>query len=324
MSTARAISIVVPVYQGEKTLEALIAEIEPLVAGATTPTGRTYRVSEVVLVHDGARDNSGDVMEALAARCPFVRTIWLSRNFGQHAATLAGMASTVSEFVATMDEDGQQNPRDIGKMLDVALSRNAQLVYARPLNSPPHGMLRNLASRIAKWIFVSVLGNVRMGDFNSFRLVDGQIARGVAAYGGESVYLDVALSWVVAGAQHCAVELRPERGRASGYSYRRLLSHFWQLVLTSGTKPLRWIAILGFVSILLGFMVSALVIWQKLSAQIPMQGWTSMMITLCFFSGLILVSLGIIAEYLGITVSMAMGKPPYMIVSRSRGRDDAA
>jgi undecaprenyl-phosphate 4-deoxy-4-formamido-L-arabinose transferase len=316
------VSIVVPVYQGEKTLEALVAEIEPLVAGTVTPGGRPFRVAELVLVHDGATDGSGALMESLASRLPFVRTIWLSRNFGQHAATLAGMASTVSEFVATIDEDGQQDPRDVGKMLDEVLDHRAQLVYARPTNRPPHGLVRNVASACAKWLFVRALGNSRMGEFNSFRLIEGQIARGVAAYCGESVYLDVALSWVVAGASHCSVTLRSERGRASGYSFQRLFGHFWQLILTSGTKPLRWIAFVGLSSILAGLAISALVIWEKLSAQIPVQGWTSLIVVICFFSGLILVSLGVIAEYLGVTVSMAMGKPPYLIVSRARDEGD--
>jgi undecaprenyl-phosphate 4-deoxy-4-formamido-L-arabinose transferase len=319
----RSISVVVPVYQGERTLDALVAELEPLARGAVTPAGRAFRVAEVVLVHDGAKDGSGRVMDALARRFAFVRTIWFSRNFGQHAATLAGMASTVSEFVATLDEDGQQDPRDLGTMLDVLLDRGAQLVYARPTNSPPHGAVRNLASATVKWLFVRALGHPQIGGFNSFRLIEGQIARGVAAYCGESVYLDVALSWVVAGACHCPVVLRAERGRPSAYSLRRLLAHLWRLVLTSGTRPLRWIAVLGLLSIVLGLAFSVLVIWQRLSLRIPVQGWTSMIIAICFFSGLILVSLGVIAEYLGVAVSMAMGKPPYLIVSRSRD-DDAS
>ena len=320
MSDARSVSIVVPVYQGEHTLDALIGEIAPFVEPTISPKGCTFRIAEVVLVHDGAVDGSAAVMEALSDKFPFVRPIWLSRNFGQHAATLAGMASTVSEYVVTMDEDGQQTPAAIGAMLDHALEHDAQLVYAWPTNPAPHGPLRNTASHFAKWFFVHVLGNDQIGRFNSFRLIEGQIARGVAAYGGENIYLDVALSWVVAQAEHCPVELRAERGRSSGYTFGRLFSHFWTLVLTSGTRPLRWIAYLGIVSILLGLSFSALAVWQKLMAQIPVQGWTSMIIVICLFSGMILVSLGIIAEYLGITVSMAMGKPPYLIVTRPRGK----
>jgi undecaprenyl-phosphate 4-deoxy-4-formamido-L-arabinose transferase len=315
------VSVVVPIYQGARTIEALIAEIEPLRNPQKTPAGRDFRVSEVLLVHDGAVDDSAAIMTGLAARAPYVRLVWLSRNFGQHPATLAGMASTVSDWVATLDEDGQQDPADIGKLLDEALGHGAQLVYAQPTNEPPHGWFRNQFSALAKWVFVRMLGNQMLGAFNSFRLMEGEIARGVAAYCGANVYLDVALSWVVARARHCPVALRRERGRPSGYSPRRLVSHFWQLVLTSGTRPLRWIGFLGLVSIVLALGISGVVLWGRLHQQIPVQGWTSMVVVVCFFAGLILVSLGIIAEYLGVAVSMAMGKPPYLIASRPPGEE---
>src|SRR5947207_15436251 len=104
------VSLVVPVYQGEKTLRALVEEIAPLTSPQTTAQGRRFRVAELLLVHDGGVDDSASVMKQLAADHAFVRPLWLSRNFGQHPATLAGMASTVSTWVATLDEDGQQNP----------------------------------------------------------------------------------------------------------------------------------------------------------------------------------------------------------------------
>ena len=309
------VSVVVPVYQGERTLEALADELALLTGPQKSPGGRRFRVAELLLVHDGAVDGSADVMSRVASRHPFVRLVWLSRNFGQHPATLAGMASTGAAWVATLDEDGQQDPRDVGRLLDEALEHHARLVYARPTNEPPHGFARNRLSALAKWISVRVLGS-GIGAFNSFRLIEGEVARGVAAYCGANVYLDVALSWVVGSARHCPVSLRGERGRPSGYTLKRLFRHFWQLVLTSGTRPLRFIALVGGVSIVLGFLISAFVVWQRLQHKIPVQGWTSMVIVICLFAGLILVSLGIIAEYLGVAVSMAMGKPAYLIVSR--------
>jgi undecaprenyl-phosphate 4-deoxy-4-formamido-L-arabinose transferase len=310
------VAVVVPVFRGERTLEALVAELQLLTTPRATPSGRRFRVSEILLVHDGALDDSATIMQSLARRNPLVRVLWLSRNFGQHPATLAGMASTTAEWVATLDEDGQQDPSDIGRLIDEAFAEGAQLVYAQPTNAPPHGWLRNRMSTLAKWIFVRLLGNHQLGAFNSFRLIEGEVARGIAAYCGANVYLDVALSWVVARARHCPVELRRERGRSSGYDATRLVGHFWQLVLTSGTRPLRLIAMLGLVAIVLALGISAYVAWGRLQHQVPVQGWTSMMIVVCFFAGAILVSLGIIAEYLGVAVSMAMGKPPYLIASR--------
>ena len=310
------LSVVVPVYQGENTLEALTAEIVPLTVVQSTPAGQKFRICELVLVHDGARDGSHRVMQDLAERYSFVRVIWLSRNFGQHPATLAGMASATGEWVVTLDEDGQQDPQDIGALVDVALSAAVPLVYAQPTNPPPHGWLRNRLSAQAKWFFVRVLGTRVVGRFNSFRLIDGEIARSLAAYCGSEVFLDVALDWVVRASAPCPVRLRPERGRRSGYTYRRLLEHLWRMILTSGTRPLRLISIVGCLATLAGLAASAYVMWNKFTQQIPVQGWTSLIVVICIFSGLVLASLGVMCEYLGITISMAMGKPLYLIVSR--------
>jgi polyisoprenyl-phosphate glycosyltransferase len=316
----QTVSIVVPVYQGELTLEPLLAEIEPLTKVQSTPGGVQFQVSEVLLVHDGAIDNSDTVMAALAAKFAFVSPIWLSRNFGQHPATLAGMASSNGDWVVSLDEDGQHDPRDIARLLDVAVKNNAQLVYAHPANQPPHGRIRNGLSVAAKWIFTNLLGHAHIGEFNSFRLIQGEIARGLAAYCGHGVYLDVALSWVVARGAHCPVLLRTERGRPSAYSYRKLANHFWHLVLTSGTGPLRLVAYIGIGSVLLGMAVSAYSLWGKLTGQVEVPGWASLVIVMSMFSGLILFSLGVLAEYLGIVVTMALGKPLYLITSRpSRG-----
>src|SRR5262249_34947321 len=159
-------------------------------------------------------------------------------NFGQHAATLAGMASSTAPWIVTMDEDGQHDPAAIGRMLDVALDEQRMLVYAAPTNPRPHGAFRNGTSRFARWLARRALGRGELGQYHSFRLMVGEIGRSVAAYCGQGVFLDVALSWVVERPALCPVEMRAEGDRPSGYDLRRLISHFWRLVLTSGTRPL--------------------------------------------------------------------------------------
>jgi undecaprenyl-phosphate 4-deoxy-4-formamido-L-arabinose transferase len=144
-SIVHSVAIVVPIFQGEHTLAALLGEIAALAAAQTTPAGSSYRVSEVLLVHDGARDRSDRVMRELQARYSFVQTVWLSRNFGQHAATLAGMAGTSADWVVTVDEDGQQDPA-ISPPCSTAPGAPGRS-HAQPPNKPPHGWLRNLPPR---------------------------------------------------------------------------------------------------------------------------------------------------------------------------------
>ena len=314
--TYSKISLVIPVYKGEQTLPTLIAEVALFTQRQTSQGGNNFVITEVLLVHDCGPDRSDRTLELLCAQYSFVQPVWLSRNYGQHAATLAGMASATGDWVVTIDEDAQQNPADIGAMLDYALGAALQLVYAQPLNPPPHGWLRNTLSRIAKAISTRLLGNNTIGHFNSFRLVDGEIARTLAAYCGNGVYLDVGLFWITARIGHCPVTLRRELERPSGYSYLRLLGHFWGLVLTTGTRPLRLITIMGCCSMILALAIGGYALFGKFYGQVPIQGWASLVIVVSFFSGTILAALGVIAEYLAVTMGIVMGKPLYVVSSK--------
>lgn len=310
------VSLVVPVYRGEKTLDNLVKEILPLTRETSTPGGLRFMATELLLVHDCGPDRSDIVIERLAAEFPFVRPVWLSRNYGQHAATLAGMASATGEWVVTLDEDGQQDPLDIGKMLDVAVRGCLQLVYCQPTNAPPHGWLRNVASRTAKAITGKLLGNRAVGRFNSFRLVDGEIARTLAAYCGNGVYLDVGLFWITGRIGHCPLTLREEMDRPSGYTYWKLLGHFWNLVFTTGTRPLRLITLMGFCSVAFAVAIALYALYVKLMGNLPVQGWASLLIIVAFFSGCILTALGVIAEYMAVTMGIVMGKPLYVVATK--------
>ena len=130
-SLEHTISVVIPVYGGSTSLPILVAELESFTQPMLSLTGISFRVAEVILVNDCGPDGSEHVIRELAGRYPWVQAVWLSRNYGQHAATLAGMAASSSEWIVTMDEDGQQNPNDVGKLLDTALQNHSQLVYAR-------------------------------------------------------------------------------------------------------------------------------------------------------------------------------------------------
>src|SRR5664279_369288 len=165
------VSIVIPVYQGELTLGALVQEIAPLTLPTRTAAGNEFQVIEVLLVNDHGPDRSDEVIRELAAAHDFIRPVWLSRNFGQHPATMAGMASSSGDWIVTMDEDGQHNPAEIGDFLDVALTQGAQLVYADPVNPAPHNMMRNGSSRLAKWVFSTFLTGRSESTFQSYRMV---------------------------------------------------------------------------------------------------------------------------------------------------------
>lgn len=314
-----SVSVVIPVFSGASTLPGLVAELTPLHEISTTPAGRAFRVSEVLLVWDRGSGGSDRVVRDLDREHDWVRPVWLSRNYGQHAATLAGMTSSGGEWIVTMDEDGQMDPSFIGGMIDTAYDNEAQLVYASPTNPPPHGAIRNAGSKLAKWFFVKFLADQKFEEFNSYRLVLGEVGRSVAAYTGTGVYLDVALSWVVADVATCPVTMREEGRPKGGYNYSRLFSHFGRLVVSSGTKPLVFVTFIGIAFVILGAIAAIWVAYNAIVSNLPVNGWASMFVALMVVGGAVMMSLGIIAQYIGAATNMSLGKPLYVVV-----RDPAA
>jgi undecaprenyl-phosphate 4-deoxy-4-formamido-L-arabinose transferase len=307
------ISVVIPVYSGAETLAGLVAEIEA-VREVRTPEGRRAVLAEVILVWDNGPDDSDDVIRALAAAHDWVRPVWLSRNFGQHAATIAGMASSGSDWIVTMDEDGQHDPASIGVLLDAAYAARAHVVYARPSNPPPHGALRNLASRLAKGLVARALTGGSVSGFHSFRLVAGDVGRSMAAYAGPGVYLDVALSWVTTRVAWAPVAMRSEGRPASSYTWRSLASHMWRLVLSSGNRPLRLISGFGAICATVGVLYALYLVIARISGATQVDGWTSAVVSELVLGGIILLSLGVIAEYVGLAATMSMGKPGFVVL----------
>jgi len=309
-----SVAVVVPVYSGSATLADLVQEISAMTTPQLTPGGLSYVVESVVLTWDHGPDHSDEVMRELAATHEWVRPVWLARNYGQHPATCAGILATGADWIVTMDEDGQHDPVHIPAMLDRAYATRCQLVYAKPSNEPPHGVFRNMASRFAKTMFKVLMGDsAPQVDFHSFRLIAGGSGRVVAASVGPDVYLDVALAWAIPAATDVDLPMRVEGRPATNYSTRRLLSHFWRLVLSSGTKPLRIIAGLGLVSALVGFCLGVFYLVQRIFGEVDVRGWTTLTVLALVGGGLILLSLGVIAEYLGMIAARSMGRSSFLV-----------
>jgi len=307
----QTVSVVVPVYLAGAALRSVVEELLVSAESFDVASSVKLELDEVVLVVDNpglSASERGDVraLEDLDRR---VRTMWLTRNFGQHPATVAGIVSTNGDWVVTMDEDGQHDPQQIPRMLLTAADRNAPLVYAKPTNPPPHGAARNAASRMAKAIFRWLSGAEE--DFHSFRLMEGSIARSACAYIGESVYLDVAMRWSCGDPAVCPMKMRTESSHSS-YGTRQLLSHFWRMVLSTGTRPLRLIAVAGVVVAVIGLIVAVIVAERRLSGSFPAPGWTSVMVALLILSGGLFITLAVVAEYVGFAVRNSIGKPLYV------------
>lgn len=305
------ISAIVPVYRGEQTLDAMVHRLAVYFERCPTPDGHAFRIAEILLVYDNGPDRSDVVIRALARKFDNVRPVWLMRNSGQHAATAAGIASSGSEWVVTLDEDGQHDPGQIERLVDTAIASGSYLVYG--INEKtPHRRWRNVTSRLGKAI-ARGLGGSELGEFSSFRLIEGHRGRAACAFIGPRMHLDVALTWSIGRVARCRVVAQAEGREDSGYGVSDLLSHFWTLVLSSGTRPLRIVSLVGFAAAFGGFVAAVAVAWQRLRYGADVQGWASVFLAIIVMGGLILFALGVVAEYVGALLRTVQGRPLFVI-----------
>lgn len=313
MGSDRTVDVVIPVFLGERTLPAVMAELEPLTRPATTPAGHPFTLRRVILVWDRGPDRSDRVIRELAAQHPWVEPVWLARNSGQHGAILAGVAATRAEWVVTMDEDGLHDPADIPALLDQALEGRAHVAYGVGTGEDPHGWLRRFSSWLAKVVYRRLL-TTGATEFTSYRCVLGDLLRTVAATASHGVYLDVALSWVTDRVVRVPVSLRSGGRPRGGYTLRRLGDHFARLVLSSGPRPLGLLARFGLAVAVGGLGMVGWVIWQRMTDNVPVQGWTSLMAVLLLGSGALLVAVSVVAGYLAVALTTLLGRPLYTVV----------
>jgi glycosyltransferase involved in cell wall biosynthesis len=186
-----SISIIVPVYSGSKYLVLLLQELEALRLrwdGEQAP----MRLVEVILVDDAAVDESPAIIDRLAAEKRWVTALHLSRNFGQHPATIAGILHSAGDWVVTLDEDLQHPPSQIEALLRQAVRSGSDVVYAKPEGAVHEKYSRDLASRLYKRMIVLFSGNRNVPLFNSFRLIRGTVARAASSVCGHDTYFDIA------------------------------------------------------------------------------------------------------------------------------------
>ncbi|WP_415279324.1 glycosyltransferase family 2 protein [Brucella sp. BZ] len=316
-----SISIIVPVYSGEAYLRQLCQRVAS-VRTMLLDDGAPFQVSELIFVEDGARDASGAIIDDLGIEYDWVKPYHLSRNYGQHAATVAGIMKSSGDWVVTMDEDLQHPPEEIEGLLAKAVKLGGDVVYANPEDAVHQSFMRDWTSKTFKSLMVRLSGNRNITVFNSFRLIRGSIAREASQACGHSTYFDMTLSWFTQRVSNVTMLLKDERfietGK-SGYSLKSLFSHARRLLFSTQVKALRIGSAIGGLAVCLAFLFSLVVIVAKLigPSVIPVTGWASLMITIMFFGGVSIFLTGLVIEYISILIMDTHGKPLYNFVDRT-------
>jgi undecaprenyl-phosphate 4-deoxy-4-formamido-L-arabinose transferase len=307
------ISFVVPVYNGSPMLEALCNRLVPI--------GESYGCYEIIFVDDGSRDNSCNMIMQLQQHFPKICLVELSRNFGQHNATMAGLAQARGEIIVTLDQDLQHPPEEINSLIS-KLNEGFDVVYGLP-EKRAHNIYRNITSTFSKWISRKILSTALNGNFSSFRAIRGWVAAEIAQYNSSYSYLDGLISWTTANVGGVEVK-NPKSDYESQYTFIRLVTHGINLVVNFSIRPLQAASVIGFISALVGLLVAIYILFSKVMFNTPVQGWTSLMVALLVIGGLQLTFLGLIGEYIGRILMNSNRAPNYIIRSVNREVSDHA
>lgn len=317
-----SVSCVIPVYRGRASLGELageLAKLRELIAANTSEAS----LVEVVFVDDNSQDGSAEVLAELCSENDWMQVVTLSRNFGQHAATMAGILRTTGTWVVTLDEDLQHRPEWIWPMLRRAATQAADIVYARPTSDPHVQWYRNAASRLIKRTIGFATRNPHVSLYNSFRVIRGEIARAAAAVAGPETYLDVALGWFTDRVDTLPLPMKDPRqaatGLSSGYTLGSLIAHARRLLVSSPPRLLRYVLPFSLAVFLVAALVLGITLVRRLvdPASIPVQGWTSLMVVALFFGAASVALLGVIVEFQGILLQHSTGRPVHFVVDRS-------
>jgi dolichol-phosphate mannosyltransferase/undecaprenyl-phosphate 4-deoxy-4-formamido-L-arabinose transferase len=303
------VSIVIPVYNSP-ALEELTERIEAVFAE------RTDR-HEIIFVDDSSPDREIWPRLARLAQNPSVTAIQLTRNFGQHAATLCGLKEASGDLIITMDDDLQHSPEDIPKFLAVS---GRDIVVAQ-FQLKRHSVVKRAGSRVKGWfdrIITGVPGGIRL---SSYRMLSRAVVDGMLSIHTPRPFIPALMFHVSKNAAGLELLHHPRRGGESGYTFWKLLRIFSDLIINNSSLVLRVVGQLGLALALISFAIASLVVYKKLAHGIAIQGWASLFAALLLIGGLLLFSLGIVGEYLIRIIESSEARPTYF-VARKAGVDD--
>jgi glycosyltransferase involved in cell wall biosynthesis len=300
-----ALSIVIPVYNGADSIGELVDTLERL----DIPGGH-----EIVLVVDGSPDNSLAVCQELLARSKVpITLIDHARNYGEHNAVMTGLRHTRGAHVINMDDDLQNPPEEVTRLLAHAQKTGADVVYTY-YDEKQHSGWRNLGSQFTNWVASFVLDKPKDLYLSSFRCMSAFLVGEITRYEGPFPYVDGLILQVTQRIDRLLVRHLPRAVGRSNYTLRRLLRLWMSMFVNFSVMPLRISTLTGFaLSVIGGLGAVATIIDAIFIAEPP--GWASLMVVVMLLSGVQLMILGIVGEYLGRLYLTANGKPQSVVRS---------
>lgn len=302
------LSFVIPVYNGAGSIRRVVDRILE---------GYADLAIEIVLVNDGSRDDSERVCRALHDEHPDAITfVHLARNFGEHAAVLAGLHHVRGRYAAILDDDGQNPPEEVRRLYDAIRAGGNDVVYGR-YRVKHHSLWRNLGSRFNDRVATFMLRKPPELYLSSFKILDRFAVDEVTRYQGAFPYIDGLILRATSNIAQVDVEHRPRGDSASNYTLPRLLRLWLNMFFNFSIAPLRLSALLGVTMSAITLVLLVLIVVDKLLHPDIPHGLPTVLVVVVFFAGVQLVILGAIGEYLG-RLFLDHSQSPQFVVRYSR------
>lgn len=302
--SSKTISAIIPVFNSEGSLDLLTKRLCQVL--------ETHSENfEIILVNDGSRDASWQVISRLAEANDRIRGVNLMRNYGQHNALLAGIRMAKYEYIVTLDDDLQHPPEEIPRLLD-KLDEGYDVVYGSP-EEGKHSLSRNITSQITKLALQHIMEIKVARKVSAFRVFRTVLRKAFENYNASHPSVDVLLTWATTRFSYVEVKYNERQIGKSNYTFFKLLSHALTMATGYSTLPLRFASILGFTFTLFGIFLLAYILIQYFIHGSPVAGFPFLASTIAIFAGVQLFCIGIIGEYLSRMYTRMMDKPTYVI-----------
>lgn len=298
------ISIVSPVYRAEKILPILVSEINLVMERI----GEDY---EIILVDDRSPDNSWEVMKMLSNQNFKIKSIRLSRNFGQHSAIFAGLTRAKGDWVVVMDCDMQDQPKEIAKLYKKALE-GYDIVLGQRENRKDK-FLKKLTSKLFYKVFNYLSGANFDNNVANFGIYHQKTIKSILDMGDYVKFFSLFINWIGFKSVSIPIEHGEREEGKSTYSVGRLFKQAFNVIISFSDKPLRLFINFGLSISVLSFIVGIYYLYLALTGKIAQPGFSSLILSIWFLSGIIISCIGIVGVYLGKTFDQAKGRPTFII-----------
>lgn len=272
---------------------------------------------EIILVNDGSPDASWEVIEKKAREYPEVAAIDLLHNYGQHVANLCGFSKATGDYVITMDDDLQNPPDEIRKLIDKA-AEGYDLVIGR-FKEKKHSLTRRLGSNVVGFINRKVFNAPKGLVLSNFRIIHNTVVQRVCAYKTSYPYIPGMVVMFSSRRANVLVEHKRREVGQSNYNFWRIGKLVSEILFNYSSYPLRLVAGVGLATALVSFLLSLFYLVRTLVEGTSVPGWATVVILLSFFNGMTLFVLGMVGEYLVRLINQSSSSDSYHIKQIVRG-----